>query len=235
MTNILAIDTATEACSVALRCEGIVTGRFELAARQHSQLLFPMLTEVLPGGAWKPGVVDVLAYAHGPGSFTGLRIAASAVQGLAYAGGLPVAGISTLACLAQGAWRRGALAPGDLALVVLDARINEVYWGLYELHDGIARALLDDAVCAPGDLPAMPADSARSLVAIGDGIASIDEWPKSIRASLSKTVPDQWPDSQDLLVLADAAVERGELVEAAQVQPVYLRNDIGWKKLAEQG
>jgi tRNA threonylcarbamoyladenosine biosynthesis protein TsaB len=233
MQNILAIDTATEACSVTLRAGGEVSHRYELIPRQHSSRIFSMIREVLPDEEWPEGGIDLLAFTHGPGSFTGLRIAASAVQGLAYANTVPVAGISTLACLAQGCWRRGLVGPEDRVLVLVDARINEVYWGYYELRDGVASALLEDAVCAPDEIPVTILDSGHSIVGVGSGLPMLDQVPAELADGISGVVPDLWPDSFDLLALADAM--RVHCQEAAGVQPVYLRNEIHWKKLSEQG
>lgn len=232
MKNILALDTSTDACSAAWRCDGMVDSRYQLIPRQHNHLLFSMMAELFPAGT-AGADIQMLAYCHGPGSFTGLRIAASAVQGLSYTLGVPVAGVSTLACLAQGALRRGVVTHDDLALVLVDARINEVYWGLYRFEDGLAVASIDDQVSAPSDLPPDLLD--RNAVAMGSGLASLDELPARLRSEISATAPGQWPDSVDLLPLADREALAGTLSEAWAVQPVYLRNEIHWKKLSEQG
>lgn len=232
MENILALDTSTDACSVAWRCDGVVDSRYELIPRQHNHRLFAMMADLFPDGT-AAADIQMLAYCHGPGSFTGLRIAASAVQGLSYTLGVPVAGVSTLACLAQGALRRAAVTPDDLALVLVDARINEVYWGLYRFEDGLAVACVDDQVSAPADLPHDLLE--RGALAMGSGLASLEELPASLRRRVSGTIPDQWPDSVDLLPLADRDASCGALHDAAAVQPVYLRNEIHWKKLSEQG
>ena len=187
--NILALDSATEACSVALRLRGELRHRLELAPRRHSQLIFTQLAEVLPAAPLRDAGLDCIAYNHGPGSFTGLRIAASAAQGLAFAAGAPVAGISTLACIAQGAWRQGRLPSGCRALVLLDARIDEIYWGLYGLRDGLAQPLREDAVCRPGDLPlALAADAGEDapLIALGNGMRYWDALPPALREKLSE-------------------------------------------------
>jgi tRNA threonylcarbamoyladenosine biosynthesis protein TsaB len=235
MRNILALDTATDACSVALVQDGNISSRNELIPRQHNQRLFSMLGEVLPRVNPNEVGIELLAYNHGPGSFTGLRIAASAVQGLAFAWGLPVAGISTLACMAQGAWRRGEIAPSATALVLLDARINEVYWGLYQLEDGVACPCQPDAVAAPGSLPVDIGVKSQELVVIGSGLRYADTIPAELVRRWSATLPDLWPDSLDLLTLAESCFEAGLVCAAEQVQPVYLRDEISWKKIAEQG
>jgi tRNA threonylcarbamoyladenosine biosynthesis protein TsaB len=234
MNNILALDTSTDACSASLRLGGLVEAKYRLLPRKHNHLLFEMIEELVPGGGLASIGLDLLAYGHGPGSFTGLRIAASAVQGLAYTLGLPVAGVSTLACLAQGALRRGAVFPSDTLLVMIDARINEVYWGVYRFEDGLARPLGEDRVSAPGDLPENLLTGAERAVALGSGLCHFDQLPAALRASVHERFQDQWPDSRDLIPLADDLQGRQRLVDATSVQPVYLRNEIHWKKLSEQ-
>ena len=235
MPNIFALDTATDACSVALSRDGEIHNCYELVPRQHSQRVFSMLREVLPPGNPRDAGVELLAYNHGPGSFTGLRIAASAVQGLAFSGDLPVAGISTLACMAQGAWRRGDIPESATALVLLDARINEVYWGLYELVDGLAQSRSGDRVAAPSTLPVDIAGEGTELAVLGSGLRYAAEIPEQLRSRWTVSVPELWPDSLDLIALGASAHRAGKLCAAEQVLPVYLRDEIGWKKLAEQG
>lgn len=234
MTNILALDTSTDACSVCLRVNGDIDSRCELIPRQHNHRLFTMLTDLLPAGGPAAVGLDFLSYAQGPGSFTGLRIAASAIQGLAYSLKLPVAGISSLACLAQGALRRGLVTESDTVLAMIDARINEIYWGVYSFEGGIATALVEDRVGAPGDVPKSPMLERQSLVATGSGLCHFEQLPGAVRAAVTRQLADQWPDSLDLLPLADREYNQGGLLAAEAVQPVYLRNEIHWKKLSEQ-
>jgi tRNA threonylcarbamoyladenosine biosynthesis protein TsaB len=235
MINLLALDTSTDACSVAARLEGKLRYRCELLPRLHSQRLFPMLREVLPAGVLSELGIELLAYNHGPGSFTGLRIAASAVQGLAYSNDLPVVGVSTLACMAQGALRNGLVDASAVALVLLDARINEVYWGLYRFEDGMARALQPDAVSAPADVCLNNLDPGAGLVGLGNGLCYLSRLTEPVRTRLEVCSTQCWPDSRDTLVLAGIEKSEGRLLSAAEVQPVYLRNEISWKKLHEQG
>ena len=232
MKTILALDASTDACSAALLEGDIVSSRFQLLPRQHNHRLFAMMSELLPDGAAAAGI-DLLAFGQGPGSFTGLRIAASAVQGLAFTLKLPVVGVSTLACLAQGALRRRVVQPDERVLALLDARINEIYWGLYRFEDGLAVPCTEDRVSAPADVPADLLEG--PVVALGSGLVLFDALPPSLRERVSRRVEDQWPDSVDLLPLAQRLAQDNVLLTAADVQPVYLRNEIHWKKLSEQG
>jgi len=237
MTNILAIDTATDACSVALRLSGTLRQRRELIPRRHDRRVFAMLDEIVPAGSLRAAGVELLAYNRGPGSFTGLRIAAGAIQGLAYASELPVAGVSTLACMAQGAWRRKLVPREAVALVLLDARVDEVYWGLYRNRRGLAEALREDTVSAPADVAVPRSARVRPdlpLAALGSGLRYLDRLPAALVADLEIRCAGIWPDSVDILDLAQREYGAGRTLAAEQVQPVYLRNEIGWKKVHEQ-
>lgn len=231
MTNFLAIDTATDACSVALALDGHIEARFELAPRRHNQLVFAMLEAVLPDGRLREQGVEALVYSAGPGSFTGLRIGASAVQGLAFANDLPVVPVSTLAALAQAAWREGKAETGQPMLCLLDARVDEVYWQVFDSVEGLPQARGEPAVNRPEDLhvPDTPAQ------AVGDGLTYLERFPSSLRGALQHTHMDCWPSARDLLPLAEARFALGETQEAAAVVPVYVRDEVSWKKLSEQG
>lgn len=232
MTGILAIETATDACSVAVCIDGDIRERHEIAPRQHSHLLFAMLEELLPGGDLRGMGIDVIAYGMGPGSFTGLRIAASAVQGLAYSCGLPAVAVSTLAVLAQTALRYRGVEPADTVLCSIDARINEVFSAVYAYEDN--RAVLRDGpwACAPADLaPAYP----DGLHAVGSGCLFVEQFSQSLRASIRSCAPGLLPAARDMIPLALEQFRIGKTQAAHNVQPVYVRDEIAWKKLAEQG
>ncbi len=234
MTTILALDTSTDACSVAFLKDGQLQSRFELVPREHNHRLFAMLKSLFPDGVAGAGI-ELVAFAEGPGSFTGLRVAASAVQGLAFTLDIPVAGVSSLACIAQGAYRRAEINADETALVLLDARINEIYGGLYRLQDGKVVACMDDFVSAPAEVNSELLSGVHSVVAMGSGLTMLDQLPASVRSGIARSLDDLWPDSIDLLPLAVDAAAAGRLLDAKAVQPVYLRNEVHWKKLAEQG
>jgi len=233
MTGILAIDTATEACSVAVEVNGELREIYEVIPRGHSQLLFGMLEELLPGGKLREQGIDAIACSSGPGSFTGLRIAASAVQGLAYASGLPVLAISTLALQAQTALRQGKVDDESIVLSMLDARINEVYCAVCGFERGLATVLGGPFACAPGAVAVAP--QFGSLHGIGSGCRFYAELPEQVSSRLLCTDVDVLPAARDLVPLALSALGRGEALQPQQVQPLYVRDEISWKKLAEQG
>ena len=233
MTGILAIDTATDACSVAVYAKGETREVYEVIPREHSRRLFGMLQSLLPDGRLGEQGIDAIAYSCGPGSFTGLRICASAVQGLAYTNGLPAIAVSTLALQAQTALRLGHVDVDTAVLSMIDARINEVYYALFRFEEGLAVMQQGPVACAPGAVE-IAAELSR-LQAVGSGCRFVDELPAPLRSRLSSTHPELLPAAQDLVPLALAAFARGEVQQPQQVQPLYVRDEISWKKLAEQG
>jgi len=233
MANILAIDTSTDACSVALSIEGQMAQRHEVVTRGHSDRLMPMLQELLPDGDLRAAGIDAIAYGVGPGSFTGLRIAASAVQGLAFANSLPAIPVSTLACLAQTAFRQGLISSDCCALSTLDARINEVYWAAYRFEKGLAQSITRPAVCHPSDMQL--GSSVGFLNGFGGGLAYLDSFPADLRDRLKSTELDVLPSAVGLIPLAEDLLNQGRVQSAAEVAPIYVRDEISWKKLADQG
>jgi tRNA threonylcarbamoyladenosine biosynthesis protein TsaB len=233
MTTILAIDTATEACSVALCRDGQYSERYEVIPRLHSQRLLPMLQDLLPDGDLRAQGIDAIAYGCGPGSFTGLRIAASAVQGLAFANNLPAIPVSTLACQAQTALRLGLVQTGDQVLSMLDARINEVYWSLFSVDDTTVRLMKGPVVCSPASIDVDP--EVLQFRGIGSGFRYLADLPAAVSDRLQTVAADLLPSARDMIPLALEMYARGETQGAAEVLPVYVREEISWKKLAEQG
>ncbi|MGD2171048.1 MAG: tRNA (adenosine(37)-N6)-threonylcarbamoyltransferase complex dimerization subunit type 1 TsaB [Gammaproteobacteria bacterium] len=217
--NILAIDTSTEACSAALRREdGAVYDLFEIAPRQHARLLPAMMARVLEDAGLSRKAITHCAFTNGPGAFTGVRIAAAQAQGIGIALAIPLLPISTLAVLAQVAIdRMGCNRP----LAALDARMDEIYWAVYERDDsGLARLCgrerLDRAVEIQFD------DAVDG--GIGHG------WVEALRARAGFEVsPRLFPDAKSLLGLAVPAARDGRGVDAGAVGINYLRNRVAEK------
>jgi tRNA threonylcarbamoyladenosine biosynthesis protein TsaB len=233
MTNILAIDTSTDACSVALYMGGQTSELHEVTPRQHSQRLFSMLRELLPNGNLREQGVDAIAYANGPGSFTGLRIAASAVQGLAFANDLPAIPVSTLACQSQTALRTGLVGPGDTVLSLLDARMSEVYWALYSFEEQLATAIQEPVVSSPQSI--VIEQYHAQLHAVGGGLRYLDSLPSELVSSLKVADEHLLPHARDLIPLAIAQYALGHVQDAVDVAPLYVREEVSWKKISEQG
>ena len=217
--NILAIDTATEACSAALlREDGRVFSEFEIAPRQHSSLLPRMMDAVIAAGAIDKRRISHCAFSNGPGAFTGIRIAAAEAQGIGIALGIPLIPVSTLAVLAQAAFdRTGA----QRALVTLDARMQEIYWAIYSRgEDGLA--------CLQGS-ERLSAESAvlwDDRVDFGGGHG----WLAGLRGRAGFTTdPGLMPAAESLLRLAAAPELLARAVPAGRVRINYLRNQVAEK------
>ncbi|MGH8493439.1 MAG: tRNA (adenosine(37)-N6)-threonylcarbamoyltransferase complex dimerization subunit type 1 TsaB [Moraxellaceae bacterium] len=219
--KLLALETSTEACSVALHHEGRIFSRFRHAPRLQTELLLPMIDEVLVEAGLALKDIEVLAYSRGPGAFTGVRIAAAAVQALAFARDVPVIAVSSLQTLAQSAWRvHGA----TRVLAVFDARMDEVYAGAYALQDGLMQALDSDHLCAPANLP----EKLRGeFFAAGNGVA-VHEAVLREQCQFLGSDAELFPQAEDIVPLALAAQATAQPAELAL--PVYLRDEV-WKKL----
>ncbi|WP_137819467.1 tRNA (adenosine(37)-N6)-threonylcarbamoyltransferase complex dimerization subunit type 1 TsaB [Pseudomonas sp. 2FG] len=223
MTTLLALDTATEACSVALLHEGKVLSHYEVIPRLHAQRLLPMIKDLLAEAGVALSAVDGIAFGRGPGAFTGVRIAIGVVQGLAFALERPVLPISNLAVLAQRALReQGA----NQVAAAIDARMDEVYWGCYRQEHGEMRLAGLEAVLPP-EQACLPRDAAGDWFGAGTGWGS---YAARIPVALRGLDAGMLPHAQDLLSLAQFAWARGEAVPADQAQPVYLRDKVATPK-----
>lgn len=233
MAGILAIETATDACSVAVYRDGIWQERHEITPRAHNQRLFVMLRELFPDGDLRAAGVEAVAYGCGPGSFTGLRIAASAVQGIAFAHELPAIPVSTLASQAQTALRSGIAEPDEYILSTIDARIGELYYAVYRQLDGLVDCVQQPTASTPGDVQL--GEEFGEVLAVGSGCEFAASFPDSLSKRLRLLDGSIVPRARDLVPLALAMLKVGNVQSPAQVQPVYVRDEISWKKLSEQG
>lgn len=227
-TKILAVDTATENCSVALMVGNDVISRCEYAPREHTTKILPMVDTVLAEGGLKLNQLDALAFGRGPGSFTGVRIGIGIAQGLAFGADLPMLGVSTLAAMAQGSYR---LHQSEQVLAAIDARMGEIYWGQYQRQDDGDWLVVDnELVIRPeGLVEQFSADNGIWLTA-GTGWESYAEPLAQLKVQMEKGAV-LYPDSQDMVHLAKFALARGEAVDAEHASPVYLRDTVTWKKL----
>ena len=222
--KLLAIDTATEACSVALQIDGNVFSRFEVCPQQHSQKLLPMVDDVLTEGQAALAELDYLVFGRGPGSFTGVRIAAGMLQGLALGTGLKVVGISTLAAMAQQAM---AEQNAQRVAVAIDARMDEVYFSCFRENGGRAEAVIEELVCAPEY--AMDILPFEIYTTAGTGWGAYEPLSKAGGEKHSSTI--LYPNAKFMLPLAEAQIEIGNVQDVDDIQPVYLRDKVTWKKL----
>ncbi|HDC4323630.1 tRNA (adenosine(37)-N6)-threonylcarbamoyltransferase complex dimerization subunit type 1 TsaB [Aeromonas hydrophila] len=225
--KILAVDTATEACSAALLVGEQVFSRWEEAPRDHTRKILPMVQAVLDEAGITLDELDVIAFGRGPGSFTGVRIGIGVAQGLAFGAGVPLIGISTLAAMAQGAHR---LDGAEQVLTAIDARMNEVYFGRYELIDGRMQLVGDEVVSDPAALVDARGKLARRVTCVGTGFETYGEILSGLADALVASQV-RFPAAEDMLPLARSAWLAGEAVAVEQATPVYLRDKVTWKKL----
>ncbi|WP_375054900.1 tRNA (adenosine(37)-N6)-threonylcarbamoyltransferase complex dimerization subunit type 1 TsaB [Zobellella sp. DQSA1] len=223
MTRLLAIDTATEACSAALWLQGEVLCRYQVAPRGHTELILPMVAELLAEGGLSLGQLDGLAFGRGPGSFTGVRITLGIAQGLAFGAELPLFGVSNLQALAQGTHR---VTGCERVLTAIDARMGEIYVGGFRLHQGVMVKEGEEQVVAPADYLAGPAQSWEQ--GAGSGFVTYPELAGRV-GRRCESVP--FPEARDMLPRALQALQAGEGVSAAEARPVYLRDKVTWQKL----
>lgn len=225
--KILAVDTATEACSAALLVGDKLFSRWEEAPRDHTRKILPMVQAVLEDAGISLSDLDAIAFGRGPGSFTGVRIGIGVAQGLAFGAGVPLIGISTLAAMAQGAYR---LDGAEQVLTAIDARMNEVYFGRYALIDGRMQLVGDEVVSEPVALVDARGKLAGSVTCVGTGFETYGETLSGLADELEVSQV-RFPAAEDMLPLARAAWLAGEAVPVEQATPVYLRDKVTWKKL----
>lgn len=222
MSKLLALDTSSDACSVALWLEGEIKADFQLRPRQHAQALLPQIKQLLTAQGVTLQDLDAIAFGRGPGSFTGLRIAAATAQGLALAANLPVLPISTLQALAVQAQQQYF---ARKLLTVIDARMNEVYWCAWQVHEGEPQALVAEQLTKPEMLLPDVLDDQDWLL-VGSGCHYAERLPPWVRSHLCQEVPDLLPDAAAIAQLAALAWSRGEALDAAEAQPIYLRDQV---------
>jgi len=230
--NVLALDTSTEACSAALSWAGRISVREIEAPRGHAELLLPMVDELLGEAGIALTDLDAIAFARGPGSFTGVRLAASVVQGLAFGAGLSVVPVSTLAAVALRALetaRNDGLDPSEI-WVCNDARMGEVYHAVFAVRD-VAQAAakaagIFESVSAPTVVAERWGSRSRRGLAIGAG-HGFRVYPElAALPGLSKVYPDLLPRAREVLALAIPAVEAGLGVDPTQALPIYVRDEV---------
>lgn len=220
--RILALDTATEACSAALLIDGEVRERFEVAPRAHARLLLPMLDVLLAEAGLTPAQLDAIAFGRGPGSFTGVRIAASVAQGIAFAADLPVLPISTLTALAWPALRDMR---AGYVFAAIDARMGEIYCAAFGRAEQGEFQILSAEQVTPAAAVCVPAGDAWYGVGSAWAVYAAVLSPH-FGASLTGSDADALPHAADIAHLAALDYIAGRSVAAEQALPVYLRNQV---------
>lgn len=227
--KLLGIETATEACSAALMLDGEVIERYTSEPRMHNELILPMCDELLTEAGISMNQLDAIAFGCGPGAFTGVRIGAAVTQGMALAHDLPVIPISTLANLAQQAFMQDA--SYEFILPAIDARMQEVYWAVYQKISDDEITLLDtELVQKPADIDCKH----RVSCGIGSGWGTYQEL-LSQQTGLNAAVIDgaALPHAKTTLQLALPKYKKSEYVAAEFALPVYVRDNVAHKKNAK--
>lgn len=207
MTAILAFDTSTQSTSVALRVDGQVYTDFKDTPRQHSDYILPMIDGLIHQANIQGADITTIAITNGPGSFMGTRLSVGVAQGLGYAWACDVCLVSSLQCLAQTAYESQGL---DKVVAAWDARMGEVYWGVYALQAGLMQPVSEDQLSKPDAVPAQP-DS--TLVGNIDILNFKNHQPVTLQASV-------------LLPFAYKAVTENTLLSPLEIEPVYLRASV---------
>jgi tRNA threonylcarbamoyladenosine biosynthesis protein TsaB len=216
MSKILALETATAACSVALLSNDSVLERFKIVPREHAQLILPMLKSLLAEAEFTLSKLDAIAFGRGPGSFTGVRIAVAITQGLAFGADLPVVPISSLRALAQGT-------SANKILAAFDARMHEIYWGIYQLDkNNLMQPVIEDSLATP-DKVQLPEND--NWTGVGDGWQAYENILKQILGKkLSAINAGIYPRARDVAKLGAADYLRNKAVSADKALPIYLRS-----------
>lgn len=217
--KLLAIETATDSCSVALWHNGEVQELFELAERRQTERVLPMVAELLAQADWRLSDLDGIGFGQGPGAFTGVRVAVAVAQGLGFAANLPLVGVSTLAATAHSAAQQ--YGDGDW-LIAFDARMKELYLAGYRCQQGKVEVLLPDCLAAPDALPSLPAGQWRGgssgalhLAAMRQAWPTLGEWHEQLL-----------PHAASVAALAAEQFAAGAGVAAEQARPIYLRDRV---------
>ncbi len=226
MTNILALDASTEICSVAILSDGKLIDRVSDLPRAHANLLLPMVDELLAETGLCLDGLDAIAFGAGPGSFTGLRICTGIVQGLAFGAGLPVVAVSSLEAMAFAAQQQYPHA--SHCVTAIDARMDEVYWAAYGMRNDTPEEVTAPQVSAVTETDQQLRDwlSEKAAVGVGTGWTLLQQ-SKSL---LHNCEAEFWPQASAVARLADCMFTAGRVIDAVNVEPVYLRNEITWKK-----
>jgi tRNA threonylcarbamoyladenosine biosynthesis protein TsaB len=222
--KLLAIETATDACSVALQPGGALVERCSSEPRVHAALVLEMVHECLGESALGLSDLDLLVFGCGPGSFTGVRIATAVIQGLAFGSDLLVVPVSTLAGHAVACWRQTG---ATRIAVAVDARMDECYWGLFSVDsEGVARSLDQEKLTAPG---VIPVPEGKGWTGAGSGWREFPLLSEAMEGAVDRMEPAVLPLARDLLATGSRLFAECGGVPAHEALPVYLRESVAWQ------
>ena len=233
MANLLVIEAASDSCSIALQIDNRILERLETAPRMHSRLLYPMLNDLMAEAGINPTQLDGVVFAQGPGSFTGLRIAAATAQGIGFACDIPLMGVSTLQAMAT---QTHSEQRSLQVISIMDARMHELYVGFY-VWDETQQLMLpqiDDQLCPlHASLQQMKVPSSAALVACGHGLKLREQLDQSVQ-DIAQQEPTQILKARSLLPMANHLFAQQQVISPQQVELVYLREQSHWKTIKQQ-
>ncbi|WP_432459534.1 MULTISPECIES: tRNA (adenosine(37)-N6)-threonylcarbamoyltransferase complex dimerization subunit type 1 TsaB [unclassified Agarivorans] len=222
--NILALDTSTENCSVALQWQGQIYSQQEYSPRDHTQKILPFVEQILAAAGASLKQLDAIAFGRGPGSFTGVRIGVATAQGLAFGADKPMIAVSTLQAMAQAAYQQHL---SQTCYAAIDARMGEIYWGQYQLSDGLMVLAGEEQVIKPELMTSSDTPGA----AVGTGWQTYQTLLSGQFSGAERLDSILYPSARDMLVYAQWAFANRCLVSAEKAEPVYLRDKVTWQKL----
>ena len=225
--NLLAIDTSSDACSVALQSGGEINEQFVVQPKQHTDILIPMIKNLLHDAGVELQDLDAIVLGNGPGSFIGMRIAASVAQGLAFASGLKIVPVSSMAGVAAEVMHRHS---ATAVIVAQDARMNEVYLGTYRSDDDRLPAAITEELLQPIEqIDGLTGIGTSELVAAGKGWQIYPSLLELNRSEIVRVVDVHYPKAEYLLALGARGWQRGEAIEAENLAPAYIRTKVAEK------
>jgi tRNA threonylcarbamoyladenosine biosynthesis protein TsaB len=226
--NLLAVDTSSNACSIALQTPDGITDRHVVEPRAHTKILMPMISEVLADGGLSLRDLDAIVLGNGPGSFIGMRIGASVVQGLCYAANIQVIPVSSLAAIAVEVF---ATYENEFVVVAQDARMNEVYLACFRRGQaGIPELTNDESIVAVGELPL----ACPSFAAAGAAWTHYPQLVESNQHRLEAQLPILTPRAKYLLSPGQRLAETGRSISPEALNPAYLRTKVAEKPPARR-
>ena len=217
MSKLLAFETATAACSVALWLNGEITQRFEIIPQRHSDIILDLVDELLSNAGISLKNLDAITFGSGPGSFMGVRIATGIAQGIAYGIDVPVIPVSTLQALAQAAYQK---INSEQVIAGWDARMDSIYWGVYQADvRNIMQAITGDHVDYPRDIRFLK----RKCIGAGNA------WPvyrSYLPPDFLFTEEEIYPDAASVAVIAYQKFKRGDVLPPEKAEPTYIREKV---------
>lgn len=224
MQSILAIETSTDACSVAISTHTGIFSQLVVEPQAHAKLLLDMVNAVLVEADMQLSDMTALAFGMGPGSFTGVRIAASVIQGLAVGVQKRVIGISSLRALAQQAIKQN---PDTDVVAIIDARMQEIYYGVYKANAfGVAQTIIADGLQKPYELIL---DPKIKYLAVGTGVKTYANILQTNNPNLIINLSIQYPRAEEVAQLALAELATDNTLLPEEAIPTYIRDDVAQK------